>query len=135
MRERTESLGKTLARLFRANVRTRLPHARWFHGLPRGPRARTLTYYGVCENGVCRAGQSDISAEVGRPITLTVSSGVHHTRASKTILKGVSLARRNWPKPPEFSTLRSRDSPACAPRQSPTSCDLEQGVQSMVENE
>src|SRR5882762_11584369 len=50
-------------------------------------------------------------------------------RASKIRLKGVCVARRKWEKPPDVTTSRSRFSPACAPRASPTSCANDAGVQ------
>jgi hypothetical protein len=55
--------------------------------------------------------------------------------ASKTRLKGVSVARRKRVKPPAVTTSRMRASPACAPSASPTSCAFEAGVQIMVEAE
>ena len=54
-------------------------------------------------------------------------------RASRTMLKGVSAARRTLEKPPFWMTSRSFVSPACAPRAAPTSCDSEVGTQIMVE--
>ena len=56
-------------------------------------------------------------------------------RASETMLNGVSVARRKRLKPAEVTTSRMRASPDCAPRQSPTSCDRDEGVHSSVENE
>ena len=56
-----------------------------------------------------------------------------HGRASSTRLKGVCAARRKLEKPPLDTTSRSRCSPACAPRQRPTSCEREAGVQMKVE--
>lgn len=52
---------------------------------------------------------------------------------SKTMLNGVSVARRKRLKPASSATLRSRISPACAPSPSPTSCDSEAGVQIIVD--
>ena len=54
-------------------------------------------------------------------------------RASNIRLKGVCVALRKWLKPPAETTSRSRCSPACAPRASPTSCESEAGVQSSVD--
>ena len=54
-------------------------------------------------------------------------------RASNTMLKGVSLTRRNRPNPALVTTSRMRASPACAPSASPTSWDSEAGVHSRVE--
>ena len=57
-----------------------------------------------------------------------------HGRASRTRLKGVSVARRKRENPASVTTSRSRASPACAPSAGPTSCDSEAGMQSSVEN-
>jgi hypothetical protein len=54
-------------------------------------------------------------------------------RASRIMLKGVSVARRTLRKPPPVITSRSFASPACAPSAAPTSCDSEVGTQIMVE--
>ena len=56
-------------------------------------------------------------------------------RASSTMLKGVSVARRKRRKPPAVTTSRSRASPACAPSASPTSCASDAGVQMSVDAE
>src|SRR3954469_15816281 len=56
-----------------------------------------------------------------------------HGRASRTMLNGVSAARRTRPKPPAAITSRRRASPAWAPSASPTSCESEEGVQRKVE--
>ena len=56
-------------------------------------------------------------------------------RASYTTLNGVSAARRKRVKPAAVTTSRMRFSPDCAPRQSATSCEREQGVHNNVENE
>jgi hypothetical protein len=53
--------------------------------------------------------------------------------ASRIRLKGVSVARRKWRKPPEVTTSRSLPSPACAPRAAPTSWSSEAGTQTSVE--
>jgi len=58
-----------------------------------------------------------------------------HRRASSTMLKGVSVARRRLAKPPPFTTTsRMRASPAWAPRAGPP-CDSECGTHSIVEAE
>jgi len=54
-------------------------------------------------------------------------------RASRTMLKGVSAARRTRVNPPARITSRSFASPACGPRLAPTFCDREVGRQIMVE--
>jgi len=54
-------------------------------------------------------------------------------RASRTILNGVSAARRTLPNPPLRMTSLSFASPAWAPRPALTSCDNEVGRQIMVE--
>ena len=54
-------------------------------------------------------------------------------RASKTMLNGVSVARRMLVNPPADITSRSLASPACAPRAVPTSCASDVGTQIMVE--
>ena len=54
-------------------------------------------------------------------------------RASSTILNGVSAARRTRVNPAECRIFASRPSPACAPSPSPTSCESEAGVHSIVE--
>jgi hypothetical protein len=56
-------------------------------------------------------------------------------RASNTILKGVSVARRKRVNPPFTTTSRIFFSPACAPRPAPTSWASEAGTQQMVEAE
>src|SRR5580704_5323817 len=56
-------------------------------------------------------------------------------RASKIRLKGVCAARRNLEKPPSRTTVRSRASPAWAPRHKPTSWERDAGVQMNVEAE
>ena len=60
-------------------------------------------------------------------------TSVGYGRASNTMLKGVSLTRRNRPNPALVTTSRIRASPACAPSASPTSWDSEAGVHSSVE--
>jgi hypothetical protein len=54
-------------------------------------------------------------------------------RASRTMLKGVSVARLTLENPPLWMTSLSFFSPACAPRAAPTSCDRDVGRQIMVE--
>jgi len=54
-------------------------------------------------------------------------------RASKIILKGVSVARLTLLKPPAPMTSRNFASPACAPRAAPTSCASEVGTHTIVE--
>ena len=54
-------------------------------------------------------------------------------RASKTMLNGVSVARRTLRKPPAMTASRSFASPACAPNAAPTSCDSDVGTQTSVE--
>src|SRR5882672_9076139 len=49
------------------------------------------------------------------------SSG-RYGRASRTMLNGVSVARRTRPKPPPAMTSRNLASPACPPSAAPTSC-------------
>jgi hypothetical protein len=49
------------------------------------------------------------------------------------MLNGASVARRKRLNPAEVTTLRMHVSPACAPRHSPTSWDLEHDEQSSVE--
>jgi hypothetical protein len=53
--------------------------------------------------------------------------------SSRMRLTGVCAARRRLVNPASRATLRSRSSPACAPRPSPTSCDNECGVQAMAD--
>jgi hypothetical protein len=60
---------------------------------------------------------------------------IFHGRASYTMLKGVSVARRNRLKPAFVTTSRIRASPDCAPMHSPTSWDREHGVHRSVEKE
>ena len=55
--------------------------------------------------------------------------------ASSTKLKGVSAARRNRLKPPWVTTSFRRCSPACAPRQAPTSWERDAGVHMNVDAE
>ena len=54
-------------------------------------------------------------------------------RASRTMLNGVSAARRTRVNPAACKIFERRPSPACAPSPNPTSCDREAGVQSIVE--
>ena len=54
-------------------------------------------------------------------------------RASKTMLNGVSVARRTRLKPPAVITSRSFASPACAPKAAPTSCASEVGTHTSVD--
>src|ERR1700750_1453813 len=54
-------------------------------------------------------------------------------RASRIMLKGVSAARRMFPKPPAPITSRSLASPACAPNAAPTSWDRDVGTHTRVE--
>ena len=57
----------------------------------------------------------------------------HYGRASRIMLKGVSVARLTPRMPPAVMTSRSLVSPACAPRAAPTSCDSEVGIHTIVE--
>src|SRR5207248_6712865 len=54
-------------------------------------------------------------------------------RASRIMLKGVSVARRKRLKPPALATSRNLASPAWAPSARPTSWSSDVGVQTMVE--
>ena len=54
-------------------------------------------------------------------------------RASKTILKGVSVALRTLPNPPCVIADDSLAKPACAPSAAPTGWSSEVGTQIMVE--
>ena len=72
---------------------------------------------------------------VGRSARTAPRPRARQGRASSTRLKGVSAARRTRSKPPASRTARSRRSPAWAPRQAPTSCARDAGVQISVENE
>jgi hypothetical protein len=53
--------------------------------------------------------------------------------ASNTTLNGVSATRANELNPASITTSLMGDSPACAPRASPTSCDKEHEVHCSVE--
>src|SRR5262249_7798700 len=64
--------------------------------------------------------------EGGRP-------ALAYARASRIMLKGVSVARRTLAKPALPITSRRRCSPAWAPSAAPTSCDFEVGTQTRVE--
>ena len=56
-------------------------------------------------------------------------------RASRTRLKGVSAARRQWPKPASANTSASRASPAWAPSAWPPFSEIAWAVHSTVEAE
>src|SRR5579885_933484 len=56
-------------------------------------------------------------------------------RASKTMLNGVSVARRKRVNPADVTTSRSLASPACAPNPSPTSWSSDAGTHTSVEAE
>ena len=56
-----------------------------------------------------------------------------YARASSTMLKGVSAARRTRENPAAFNIFDIRPSPACAPSANPTSCESEAGVHNIVE--
>src|SRR5262249_3319417 len=101
----------------------------------------------VCFLALCRRSQSDGRTADFDPQRTFADPGIHalhgicgvpsdrqpQGRASRTILNGVSVARRKRVKPPEVTTCRSRVSPACAPRPSPTSWLSDAGVQTIVE--
>jgi len=71
----------------------------------------------------------------GRPKRISQKTSDLQGLASRTRLKGVSVARRKRRKPPWVTTSRRRASPAWAPRQAPTSCERDAGVQMNVEAE
>lgn len=73
-------------------------------------------------NDLIATGQADKLTEV-----------FDYGRASRIILNGVSVARRNCLKPASVATWRNRRSPACAPSPSATSCESDAGVQMKVE--
>ena len=83
--------------------------------------------------GVVSLGEAEQNVRAGRRSCLTV--GITQGRASYTMLKGVSAARRNRLKPAEVTTSRIPFSPDCAPRHNPTSCEREHGVHNSVEKE
>ena len=62
-----------------------------------------------------------------------IEGSYRYGRASSTRLSGVWVARRTREKLAASRTLRRRASPAWAPSASPTSCDLEHGVHSIVD--
>jgi hypothetical protein len=79
------------------------------------------------------AGALPTPPRVGRSPPISLRNARVPSRASKSLLRGVCVARLTLWKPPAPITSRSRASPACAPSAAPTSCNSEVGMQIIIE--